>query len=128
MNSLSIVGRLGSDAEVRQLAGGSSVANFNVAVTTGFGDREATMWFRCAIFGKRAEGGLIQYLVKGTQVAISGELSENKWTTNEGVERTTLEISVNSIDLVGGKPAESRPATPAQPVGNAVVLDDEISF
>ena len=56
------------------------------------------MWLDCAIFGKQAESKLGDYLVKGQQVAVSGELG-----TREHESKTYLTLKVNSIDLVGGK-------------------------
>lgn len=97
-----LTGRLGKDAEVRQ-AGNSTVAGFSVATDVGYGDRKQTLWFDCSIWGKRAESGLIQYLTKGQQVAISGELSERE---HEG--KVYKQIRVDDLDLVGGK-AESKP-------------------
>ena len=98
-----LTGRLGKDAEVRQTQGGA-VAGFSVATDVGFGDRKQTLWFDCSIWGKRAESGLIQYLTKGQQVAISGELSERE---HEG--KVYKQIRVDDIDLMGGKkPAEEQ--------------------
>ena len=102
MNTFMAVGRIGHDVEVRQ-AGSTSVAVFNIAVDVGFGDRKQTDWYRCQLWGKRAEGGLIQYLVKGAQVAVSGELKQNKYTANDGMEKTSMDINVNDVALVGGQ-------------------------
>ena len=93
-----LTGRLGKDAEVRQTQSGA-VAGFSVATDVGFGDRKQTLWFDCSIWGKRAESGLIQYLTKGQQVAISGELSERE---HEG--KVYKQIRVDDLDLMGGKP------------------------
>ena len=92
-----LTGRLGKDAEVRQTSGGS-VAGFSVATDVGYGDRKQTLWFDCSIWGKRAESGLIDYLKKGQQVAISGELSERD---HEG--KVYKQIRVDDLDLMGGK-------------------------
>ncbi len=103
MNIFTCTARIGNDAEVRQLQSGTSICTFNGAVDAGYGDRKTTVWCRFSLFGKRAEGNLPQYLVKGQQVAISGELSLNVWTNNDGAEKTNVEVNVNTIDLVGGK-------------------------
>lgn len=133
MNVLTFTGNLGRDAEVRHLDSGTPVCNFNVAAKSGFGEREQTLWIRCALWGKRAESGLVQYLVKGQQVAVSGELS-----TKEHDGKTYLECRVNDVTLCGGKssasasesnraPAESyQPSAPA-PDPSAHV-DDEVPF
>ena len=114
-----LTGRLGKDAEVRQTAN-STVAGFSVATDVGYGDRKQTLWFDCSIWGKRAEGGLIQYLKKGQQVAVSGELSERE---HEG--KVYKQIRVDDIDLMGGKSeggqGERQSAPPAD-------LEDSIPF
>ena len=92
-----LTGRLGKDAEVRQTQSGA-VAGFSVATDAGFGDRKQTLWFDCSIWGKRAESGLIDYLKKGQQVAVSGDLSERE---HEG--KVYKQIRVDDLDLMGGK-------------------------
>lgn len=104
MNVLTVTGNLGRDAEVRP-AGGTTVCNFKVAAKAGYGDKEQTLWIRCALWGKRAESGLVPYLVKGQQVAVSGELS-----TREHEGKTYLECRVNDVTLCGGKQGSSAPA------------------
>ena len=97
-NVFSFTARLGSDAEVRKLPSGQSVMNFSTAHNVGFGDREQTIWIRVAVWGKRSESKLVDYLKKGQQVFISGELSQSEY---EG--KTYLELNANIVDLVGGK-------------------------
>ncbi len=102
LSNYSATGNIGRDVESRQ-AGQSTVATFPLAITTGFGERQKTMWVRCNLWGNRATGGLIQYLVKGQAVAVSGELTENAFTGNDGIEKKSLELNINSIDLIGSK-------------------------
>jgi single-strand DNA-binding protein len=102
MNIISFTGNLGRDAEVRHV-GENTVCDFSVGVRTGFGKNEGTAWVKCAVWGKRAEGELPDYLVKGQQVAVSGDFSMQEWTDKEGNARTTLACNVNSLDLVGKK-------------------------
>lgn len=108
MNIFAFTGNIGSDAEVRQTAAGLSVCSFSVAVSSGYGDNKKTTWARCALFGKRAEGGLVPYLKKGAQVAISGELSMNEFDGKDGQKRTSLEVRVNELDLIGGKQSDQQ--------------------
>ena len=103
MNNWNFTGRLGKDAELRYLPNGDAVLNFSAAVDFGYGEKKGTIWTRCSMFGKRGEA-VAPYLKKGQQVAISGELSERKWTNKEGVEQTTQEVRVSELTLVGGKP------------------------
>jgi single-strand DNA-binding protein len=91
------------DAEVRYLQSGGAVLNVNVANNQGFGDKQKTMFIRVALFGKRAEGQLKDYLVKGQQVFVSGELSVNEYQAQDGTTKTNLELNANIIDLVGKK-------------------------
>lgn len=106
MNTFTLVGRIGHDAEVR-MAGQVSVAVFSAAVDVGFGERKQTDWYRCQLWGKRAEGGLIPYLVKGAQVVVSGELKQNKYQS-DGIEKMSLDVNVNEVTLVGGQQAPAQ--------------------
>lgn len=101
MNSWSFTGNLGRDAE-RRTVDDSSIVSFSVAVKSGYGDRAATTWVKCNLFGKRGES-LHQYLIKGQQVAIVGEVTNREWTDKEGAKRLSLEVRVTDIDLIGGK-------------------------
>lgn len=113
MNLFSFTGNLGKDAEVKYLPNGSAVCEFSVAVKSGYGEREKTNWVRCAMFGKKAEGQLPQYLVKGTQVAVSGELELQEWEGQNG-KGAALSVSVQNIDLIGSKPQQGAPAQASQ--------------
>ncbi len=132
LNLLTITGRIGRDAEYRDFATGGGVLSFSVATNSGYGDKEKTLWLRANIFGKRAEGRLREFLVKGAEVALSGELSENEYTTKDtGELKKSLEINVQNIEFIGGKPQQSRPAAPSnsgQPQIGDDHLDDGIPF
>lgn len=132
MNIISFTGNLGRDVEVRVTPSGVSVANFSVPIKSGYGNNEKTSWVRCSIIGKRAEGGLIQYLKKGQLVGISGELSVNTYTNKEGQEKTSVEVFVKEIDLLGSKNsnqlADNFSSAPAQPKEPMDAFDDDIAF
>ena len=117
MNLFSFTGNLGKDAEVKFLPNGSAVCEFSVAVKSGYGEREKTNWVRCAMFGKKAEGQLPQYLVKGTQVAVSGELELQEWEGQSG-KGAELSVSVQNIDLIGSKPQQGAPQQAPQQAPN----------
>jgi single-strand DNA-binding protein len=102
-NVFSFTGACGADAEVRYIPSGQPVLSVNVANNTGFGDKQKTMWIRVTVWGKRAESNLKDYLKKGQQVFVSGELTMSEYTANDGTKRTSLELNANIIDLVGGK-------------------------
>jgi single-strand DNA-binding protein len=115
MNNWNFTGNLGKDAEVKYTPSGTAVCEFSVAVKSGYGEREKTNWVRCAMFGKKAEGQLPQYLKKGTQVAVSGELELQEWEGQNG-KGAALSVSVQNIDLIGGNPNNQQaPQQYAQP-------------
>lgn len=134
MNLFAFTGNIGGDVKVNS-AGGTAVANFSVAVKAGYGDKAQTIWIACALWGKQAESKLVDYLVKGQGVAVSGELS-----TREHDGKTYLQVRVGTIDLVGGGKSEggqssatqkSRPApqqSAPQPAPGADQFDDDIPF
>lgn len=95
MNVFSFTGNLGKDCRIGN-AGGTAVVNFNVAVKSGYGQNEKTLWIDCSLWGKQAESRLSEYLLKGQQVAISGELGDRE---HEG--KTYLTCRVSSISLIG---------------------------
>ena len=128
MNNFSFTGNLGKDCRTGNVSG-SAVVNFAVAVKSGWGDKAQTLWIDCALWGKQAESRLSEYLLKGQQVAVSGELGSRE---HDG--KTYLTCRVNSVDLVGGKsdtPAPQQPAqaTQAAPASSGTSdFDDDIPF
>lgn len=116
-NVFSFTGACGRDAEVRYLPNGSAVLNVTVANNVGYGDKQQTLWMRVAVFGKRAEGNLKDYLKKGQQVFVSGELSLNEYKANDGTMKTSLELTANIIELVGKKGDSANNAPPPQGTG-----------
>ena len=128
MNVLSATGNLGQDCKTNTV-GGTSVCNFSVAMKSGYGDKAQTVWLDCSLWGKAAEGALPQYLVKGQQVAVSGELST--YEAENG--KTYLKLRCNSVDLLGSKgdsPAQSAPTQkPKSPPASTTEFDsDDIPF
>ncbi|OQK16011.1 single-stranded DNA-binding protein [Methyloprofundus sedimenti] len=109
-NVFSFTGIIGRDAEVRTTPNGQTVLNVTVANNIGFGEKQQTIWVRVALWGRRAEGQLHNYLKKGQQVFVSGELSQREYQANDGTTRSSLELNANIIDLVG----KSSAAQPAQ--------------
>ena len=128
-NVFSFTGTLGRDAEVRVTPSGQSVLNFTVANNIGFGDRQQTLWVRVALWGKRAEGSLQNYLKKGQQVFVSGELTQREYQANDGTTKASLELNANIVDLVGKRneagqaPAQNQ-SPPPQSTNSPSSLDD----
>ena len=112
MNSLTITGHLGRDIELRSLSDGTPVGWFSVADSQGR-DKPA-IWWRCSLFGKRAES-LAPYLKKGQQVTIVGSVSEREYTDKDGQKRTSMDVRVNDLALQGGRPTEQQEAPRAAP-------------
>lgn len=107
MNSWSFTGNLGRDAEVRYTPNGDSVVSFSVGVKSGFGEKASTVWARCSMFGKRAES-VAPFLTKGQLVGVSGELSVREWQDKEGQTRSSVEVRVNDLTLLGKRDEQSR--------------------
>ena len=100
MNVFSFTGNLGNQAEKRYTQSGDSIVSFSVAVKSGFGDKAVTTWVRCTMFGKRGES-VFPYLNKGQLVGVSGEFSAREWDDKEGNKRTSIEVRVNDLTLLG---------------------------
>ena len=136
MNNWNFIGNLGSDAELRTTTQGKSVLSFDVAVTTGYGDNAETTWVKCQLWNKPAES-MGQYLTKGRQVAVVGEVTLRKYQKRDGTPAQSLDVRVTSLKPLGGRdeaqaPAQQRQA-PRQPAPkpapqHATDFDDDIPF
>ncbi len=120
INKVILVGNLGQDPEIRYTADGRPIANFSIATSESWKDknsgekREKTEWHRVVVFGKLAEicG---EYLSKGKQVYIEGKLQTRKWQGQDGQDRYTTEIVIDqrgTMQMLGGRDGGggSRPA------------------
>lgn len=125
-NVFSFTGTVGRDAEVRYAPSGVAVLNVTVANNIGFGDKQQTLWIRAVVFGKKADGKLVEHLKKGQQVFVSGELTQSEYQAKDGTTKTSLELNAYIIDLVGGR-KENAPARQAAPKAD-VAYDDDIPF
>ena len=120
INKAIIIGRLGRDPEVRYTPSGVAVANFTVATSEDWKDKESgekkerTEWHRIVAFGKLGEicG---QYLSKGRQVYIEGRIQTRDWEDKNGVKRYTTEIVASQMQMLGAKDEANagRPAGPS---------------
>lgn len=134
MNNWNFTGNLGRDCETRYLPNGDAVVSFSVGVKAGYGDKATTTWARCSMFGKRADA-VAPYLLKGQLVGVSGELSEREWNDKDGQKRTSMEVRVNDLTLLGKRdgaaapqPARQQPARPPAPAPAGGYEDDDIPF
>lgn len=138
MNHLTIAGRIGKDPEQRALQDGTSVLSFSVADDQG--KDKPTIWWRCSLFGKRADS-LAPYLTKGSSVTVVGNVTEREYTDKDGNQRKAMEVRVGDIALQGGRqqgeaaasepraqaPRPTRAPAPAASTGFDD-LDDSIPF
>ena len=128
MNSFQFTGNLGNQAEQRYTGNGDSIVSFSVAVKSGYGDKAITTWVRCSMFGKMGES-VLPYLTKGALVGVSGELANREYTDKEGQKRSILEVRVNDLTLLGGKPEQSeRPAAKQEAKQQSHELESDIPF
>lgn len=105
VNKVILIGNLGRDPEVRSTAGGTSVANLNIATTERRKDRDGnwadhTEWHRVVAFGNTAEN-VGKFLKKGRQVYIEGKLSTRKYTDKDGVEKYSTEVVADAVRFLG---------------------------
>ena len=96
MANIQVLGKLGKDVEIKTVDQ-STVAQFSLAETVGFGEKKQTIWYDVSIWGKRAESGLIDYLNKGRELLVYGEL-----TTREHNGKTYLKINASDVKLTQG--------------------------
>lgn len=107
VNKAILIGNLGADPEVRFTPGGQAVANFRIATSESWNDKngqkqERTEWHRIVVWGKLAElcG---EYLAKGRQCYVEGRLQTREWTDKEGKKNYTTEVVANSVVFLGGR-------------------------
>jgi single-strand DNA-binding protein len=144
VNKVILVGNLGRDPEMRYLPSGAAVANFSIATSEMWQDKESgerkekTEWHRIVAFGRLGEicG---EYLSKGKQVYIEGRLQTKSWE-KDGVTRYTTEIVASAMQMLGAKDAvaetrrppsneygqQPQPQPPSQPFPEAP--EDDIPF
>jgi len=129
-----IAGNVGKDPEGRFSAAGKQIANFSIAVTDKHGQNENTTWFRCTAFDKTAEV-ILSYVKRGSMILVDGRIACRKYTSKEGIEKDSWEVTVDRMQLLGSKgqdaqaPARSAPSTPAASGGSGFDnMDDDIPF
>ncbi|SCB89810.1 single-strand binding protein [Gilliamella bombicola] len=137
INKVILVGHLGQDPEVRYMQNGNVVANFSIATSESWKDkqtnetRDRTEWHRVIIFGKLAEiAG--EYCKKGSQVYLEGQLQTRKWQDQSGQDRYTTEVVINPIggtlQILGSRDSDShqqpKPQTTAQAQHEEIEPDD----
>lgn len=112
LNKVILIGNLGKDPEQRNFPNGGSVANFSIATSENWKDKqsgekkERTEWHKIAIFNEGLVKIVMKYLQKGTKVYIEGQLETRKWQDKEGKDQYTTEIVlrpyVGEIKILSG--------------------------
>ena len=133
VNHVILIGRLTRDSELKYTTGGTAVCKFAMAVNKrrkqGEQWVEEANFFDIVLWGSSGES-INQYLVKGKQVAVDGELRQNRWE-QDGQSRSKVEIVANNVQLLGGGNQQAAPANQAshaQDDGVPPDFPDDISF
>lgn len=139
VNKVVLVGNLGNSPEVKNTTSGNSVANFSLATSESWNDKngnkqEKTEWHRVVVWGKLADlcG---KYLTKGRQVYVEGKLQTRQWEDKDGTKRYTTEVVASTVQFLGGaqkdgnRPEQNQaPSAPAPSDPSGFSMDDEIPF
>lgn len=154
LNKVTIIGRVGRDPEVRYMPNGDAVAGFSVATSERRKNKETgevtedTTWHRVSCWGRLGEiAG--EYLKKGALVYIEGKMVHRKYTGQDGIERTSVEIRASEMKMLSGRdangssngeasaPPARQPSAPSQRASSAPPantgsgfddMDDDIPF
>ena len=146
LNKVQIIGRLGADPEIKQMVNGKNVARLSVATSQSWKDKssgerkEKTEWHRVVIFNEGLVNIVQQYLKKGANVYLEGQLSTRKWRDEKsGQDKYSTEIVLqgynSSLTMLGGKNSSNNSETSQesslpndQMSQDNSDLDDEIPF
>jgi single-strand DNA-binding protein len=105
VNKVILVGNLGKDPEIRHLENGTSVANFPIATSESYKDKEGnrieqTEWHNVVVWRKLAEIAE-NYLKKGSQIYLEGKLRTRSWDDQQGIKKYTTEVVADSFTMLG---------------------------
>ena len=146
LNKVQLIGRLGADPEIKQMVNGKSVARLSIATSQTWKDKssgerkEKTEWHRVVIFNEGLVNIVQQYLKKGANVYLEGQLSTRKWRDEKsGQDKYSTEIVLqgynSSLTMLGGKnvsnnsqPSQESSLPNDQMSQDNSDLDDEIPF
>jgi single-strand DNA-binding protein len=114
VNKVILMGNCGRDPEIRYLPSGGAVANISIATTSKRKDKtsgesiEDTQWHRVQFFDRLAEI-VGEYVKKGSPLYVEGRLKYGKYTDKDGVERNTVDIVANEMQLLGNRQGAGSP-------------------
>lgn len=135
LNKSLVIGRLGQDVELKYLESGMAVANFSVATTESWNDKdgkkqERTDWHNIVVWDKLAEL-CNQYLKKGSQCYVEGKMQTRSWDTKDGGKAYRTEVvakTVQFLDAKGESQDDAKPAQDYKPSEQAEFKSDDIPF
>ena len=145
LNKVLLIGRLGADPEIKQMVNGKNVARLSLATSQSWKDKntgekkQKTEWHRVVIFNEGLISVVQQYLKKGSQVYIEGQLSTRKWKDEQsGLDKYSTEVVIqgynSSLTMLGGRGGPENnvqnidSSTKDEPSTTSSDLDDEIPF
>jgi single-strand DNA-binding protein len=112
MNKIILIGNLGKDPEMAYTNSGTAITKFSLAVSkrfaqspTGEKPQDDTDWFNIVVFNKLAET-CNTYLRKGQKVYVEGRLSMRKYTDRDNIQRTSIEVIINEMEMLTPKSAQ----------------------
>ena len=119
LNKVMLIGRLGSDPEIKYAQSGTPVANLRIATDESYTDRngqrqDRTEWHTVIAFQRTAEI-CQQYLHKGSLVYIEGKLQTRKWQDKNGQDRYSTEIRVDRLQMLERRQEGNAPAQQSAP-------------
>lgn len=134
INKATLIGNLGADPEIRYTPDGTAVANFSVATSDTWKDKQTgekkskTEWHRIVAFNKLAEIAQ-DFLHKGKQVYIEGKIQYRSWETDDGEKKYITEIKAHIIKFLGGR-SDRDDVNPygTTESGKSEYVDDDIPF
>lgn len=124
VNKVIILGRLGQDPELKYTPNGNAVCNFSLATSESWNDKatgqkqERTEWHRVVVWGKLAEL-CNQYLSKGRQAFVEGQLQTRSWDDDQGNKKYSTEINAKTVQFIGGQTDAGQSQSQGQPQNNA---------
>lgn len=107
MNKVQLIGRLTKDPELRYTKSNIAVANYTIAINTGYGEKQQTDYINISTWGKSGEF-VSNYFKKGQAIAIVGRLKNNNYEDKNGNKKYTTEVVTEEIQFVGDKKQEEK--------------------
>ncbi len=104
LNKVTLIGNVGQDPEIRATQDGREIANFSLATTENWKDKNTgekqvkTEWHRITVFSQGLVGVIKNYVKKGSKLYIEGQLQTRKWTDKSGIEKYTTEIVLQNYN------------------------------